>query len=579
MPAVYVMLPTYNEKDNVRIIVSKILLQNSDIKIIAVDDSSPDGTGKILDELAEQNKNRIFVLHRQEKGRGTAGIEGFKKALKLGAEYIIEMDADGSHDPVYINDLLHVIIEEGFDVAIGSRYITSGSITDRGWIRNITSDIANFYNQVFLRLRNIKDTSGGYKCYKRKVLENVDLDTIVSRGYSIGAEILYRASKLGHKMKEIPIVFQNRMVGKSKTGISEYFRYIWTVFVIWIGGLLNIRIFHLFLAGAAGALINIFLFLWLVKFWKINYLIAGSISLIVNMFFNLFTEKVYATTKRLIPRGSTLKFFVSLVATVSLNILLLWIMIDIAELGFFISSFLIIIIISFINFIFNRAWVFASPARAEIFYKEFPASFYDDQLEASKVGWFRAWYHNARNKRLTKFIEKYSRNIPDPKIADIGCGSCNWNINALPVIGVDVNKGMLESAKNAGRLVDFKEASLDDTGLPNVYFDVVVAAEVLERITNPDNFFKEVSRILKPGGKFLVSVPYDFFPSPFYILFNIHCFIKGYIFEDDYYKNRCGHVFHFTKKSFRHMLYMYKFKVKNIFVVNGFLIYSCSEKE
>ena len=229
------MLPTYNEKDNARIIVPKILSQHPDIKIVAVDDKSPDGTGEILDELAQQYKDRIFVLHRQEKGRGTAGIAGFKKALELGAEYIVEMDADGSHDAIYLNDLVKIVAEDGYDVAIGSRYITGGGITDRGRWRNMTSDIANFYNQFFLGLHSIKDTSGGYKCYKKKVLEAVNLDTFVSSGYSIGAEMLYRANKKGFKMKEIPIVFHNRVVGKSKAGISEYFKYIWTVFIIYLG--------------------------------------------------------------------------------------------------------------------------------------------------------------------------------------------------------------------------------------------------------------------------------------------------------------------------------------------------------
>jgi len=572
------MLPTYNEKDNVKIIIPQILSRHPDIKIIAVDDNSPDGTGNILDELAAQSNDRIIVLHRQEKGRGTAGIDGFKKALELGAEYILEMDADGSHDPSYINELLNVVINENYDIAVGSRYIATGGISDRGWWRNITSDIANFYNRFFLRLDHIKDTSGGYKCYKRKVLEAIDLGTLVSRGYSIGAEILYRSNKKGFKIKEIPIIFHNRTTGKSKTNTSEYFRYIWTVFVIWFGNIINIRVIHLFLAGLIGAVVNLLMFLWLVEVKNLNYIISGAIALFLNMLINLFTEKIHASLNRIKSDKSYLKFFISFIATIFMNSFLLWMMIDIAGLSILLSALIVIFIIASLNFVFNRAWIFASPARAEVYYKEVPANFYEDQLNPAEVGSFRAWYHRTRYKKLANFVEKNTTNISDLKIADLGCGSCNWNINHLPVTGVDVNKGMLELGIKTGRLIDFKEAPLDDTGLPDSGYDVVIAAEVLEHMTNPDAFFNEINRILKPGGKFLVTVPYDFFPSPFYVLFNIHCFIKGYIFEDEYYKHRCGHVLHFSKKSLKKVLSENAFKVNKMFIVNSFLIYSSTIK-
>lgn len=235
MPLTLVMLPTFNEKENVQIIIPQILSQNEDIGIVAVDDDSPDGTGTVLDELAERYKNRVFVVHRKERGRGTAGITGFKRILELGAEYIFEMDADGSHDPSYINNFISAMNQEDVDIVIGSRYIDGGCITKRGWWRNITSDIVNFYNRLFLGLWKIKDTSGGYKCYKRKVLLDINLDTFVSTGYSVGAETLYRARRKKFKMKEIPIIFHNRTLGKSKAELAEYFRYAWTVFRIWLG--------------------------------------------------------------------------------------------------------------------------------------------------------------------------------------------------------------------------------------------------------------------------------------------------------------------------------------------------------
>lgn len=572
------MLPTYNEIDNVKDVVPGILSQHPDIKIVAVDDNSPDGTGQLLDELALQFPERIHVLHRHERGRGTAGVAGFNKALELGAEYIIEMDADGSHDPKYINDLLKVVSDEGFDIAIGSRYISEGGIENRNWWRNITSDIANFYNRLFLSLRNIRDTSGGYKCYKRKVLDAIDMDTFVSKGYSIGAEILHRAHQKGFKMKEIPIVFYNRNKGKSKAGMAEYFYYLWTVFIIWVGGLINIRIIHLIMTGIIGAAMNIILFLWMVKAQNLHYMLAGSASVFINMLFNLLSEKIYAATNRKISERSLMKFIISLSASVLLNNLLLWLLIGVGGIGLFISATATILMISVINFVLNRAWVFASAARAEVYYREVPPGFYEDQLDSKQVGRFRAWYHKARYRRFNQFLEGQILNIPDVKIVDLGCGSCNWNINEHKVTGVDINLGMLQVGKRAGRLDEIIQSSLDHTGLPASSFDVVIASEVLEHMNDPVGFLKEVGRILKPGGKFLVTVPYDFFPSPFYILFNIHCFIKGYIFGDEYYKQRCGHVLHFRKRTLRKLLAENRFLSERIFIVNTFLIYCGSSK-
>lgn len=224
-----VMIPTYNEKDNIELLVEKIISIIKDVKIVIVDDNSPDGTGDIADKLAKKYKNNIYVLHRKERGRGTAGIAGFKKCLELNPDYIMEMDADFSHDPQIIPSFLKEI--KSFDVVIGSRYVEGGKIFNRGFIRDFMSSIVNFYTSIVLGFE-VKDKSGGYKCYRSEVLRNIDLDNFVSNGYSIGVETLYKIHKKNYTMKEMPITFNNRVSGKSKLSVKQIINYILMVVLI-----------------------------------------------------------------------------------------------------------------------------------------------------------------------------------------------------------------------------------------------------------------------------------------------------------------------------------------------------------
>ncbi|MBI5224924.1 polyprenol monophosphomannose synthase [Candidatus Micrarchaeota archaeon] len=230
-----VVIPTFNEKENVVRLTSKVLAADQSIKILFVDDSSPDGTGKIEDRLAKKYKGRIYVLHRKGRGRGSAGIAGFKMAISLKPDCIIEMDADFSHDPKYIPQML-LLAKKGYDVIIGSRFVRGGKIPNRPWWRDALSTFANIYNWLMLGLWGIKDTSGGFKCYKRAVLEAIDFDSIISKGYSIGPETLYKIKKAGKfKFIEFPIIFNDRNAGNSKLTIKEYLRYIVTVFRVRFG--------------------------------------------------------------------------------------------------------------------------------------------------------------------------------------------------------------------------------------------------------------------------------------------------------------------------------------------------------
>lgn len=207
-----VIVPTYNERENITQIIPRIL--EHDLHVLVVDDNSPDGTGDLVAEMMAAD-GRINVLRRPGKlGLGTAYIAGFKRALELGAPFIFEMDADFSHDPRYLPDLL-AAAKERYDLAIGSRYIPGGGTTDWGLVRQFISRGGNIYARLILGLP-IADATGGYRCYRRAVLEKIDLDAVRSNGYAFQIEMAYRALRHGFKLGEVPIIFPDRRVGKSK---------------------------------------------------------------------------------------------------------------------------------------------------------------------------------------------------------------------------------------------------------------------------------------------------------------------------------------------------------------------------
>lgn len=208
-----VVIPTYNEKDNVARLASAVLAQHPDISILFVDDNSPDGTGKIIDSLVADN-DRIHVLHRAGKlGLGSAYREGFKRALSLGADYIIEMDADFSHDPEVLPLFLTAALDS--DLVIGSRYLHGVSVVNWPIRRLILSYFASVYTRWVTGLQ-LMDCTSGFKCFRRSALECIDLDRIRSDGYSFQIEMNYRCMEKGLKITEIPIIFIDRHAGSSK---------------------------------------------------------------------------------------------------------------------------------------------------------------------------------------------------------------------------------------------------------------------------------------------------------------------------------------------------------------------------
>jgi dolichol-phosphate mannosyltransferase len=214
------VLPTFNEAENIESIVAAVsaVLERAApgaFRILIVDDDSPDGTGAIADRLAVED-DRIEVLHRTEReGLGPAYVAGFRRALAAGAGYVLEMDADGSHEPGDLVRLLEAVRDGSADLALGSRYVAGGQISDWSVVRRATSWGGCWYARTLLGL-DVRDVTGGFKCFAAEVLEALDLENVLARGYGFQVELTHRAVRAGFRVQEIPITFRNRERGSSK---------------------------------------------------------------------------------------------------------------------------------------------------------------------------------------------------------------------------------------------------------------------------------------------------------------------------------------------------------------------------
>ena len=219
-----VCLPTYNERENLEQVVRA--LGRRGVSVLVIDDNSPDGTGALADRLAEE-LDYVEVLHRERKeGLGRAYIAGFRRALAEGADLVLEMDADLSHNPRDVHRLIHWATQA--DLVLGSRYVEGGSIANWGRVRRFVSAGGSRYARRVLGVR-VHDLTGGFKCYRREVLEALDFDAITSRGYAFQIETTYRALKLGFRVLEVPIVFSDRARGGSKMNRRIVLEAIWKV--------------------------------------------------------------------------------------------------------------------------------------------------------------------------------------------------------------------------------------------------------------------------------------------------------------------------------------------------------------
>jgi dolichol-phosphate mannosyltransferase len=231
MPRVWLVIPTYNEVANVEGIVRASTaeltrLVPGEYRVLVVDDSSPDGTGASADRIAGE-LDEVEVLHRREKnGLGQAYLAGFGRALGGGAELVIEMDADFSHDPRYLGSLLEAAKDA--DLVLGSRYVPGGGVRNWGVLRRAISRGGGLYARLILRV-GINDLTGGFKCIRREVLEAIDLDSVRAEGYVFQIEVTYRALLAGFRVREVPIVFADRTAGNSKMSARIAIEAIWRV--------------------------------------------------------------------------------------------------------------------------------------------------------------------------------------------------------------------------------------------------------------------------------------------------------------------------------------------------------------
>ncbi len=234
-----VIIPTYNEKENIENIIRKVFSLEVEFHILIIEDNSPDGTADIVKNLMKEFPNQLFIEERKGKlGLGTAYIHGFRWSLKHDYNYTFEMDADFSHNPEDLIRLRHACANEGGDVAIGSRYVTGVNVVNWPMGRVLMSYYASAYVRFITRMK-VRDTTAGFKCYRKKVLETIDLDKIKFLGYAFQIEMKYVSWKLGFNVVEVPIIFTDRVEGTSKMNSSIFKEAIFGVIDLRLRGMFN----------------------------------------------------------------------------------------------------------------------------------------------------------------------------------------------------------------------------------------------------------------------------------------------------------------------------------------------------
>lgn len=221
-----IIIPTYNEKENIERLINSIFKETKclSVNILIIDDNSPDGTAEIVKKISKKYNNNLFLIKRKKKlGLGSAYLTGFKWGLKNNYDILVEMDADFSHNPIYLPKMIALVKKNDF--IVGSRYVKNGEIKNWGILRKFISFGGSLYSRIILGVP-IKDLTGGFNVWNKRVLENINLDNIISEGYSFQIELKYRAFQNGFKMFEYPIIFENRFKGKSKMSKKIFFEAI-----------------------------------------------------------------------------------------------------------------------------------------------------------------------------------------------------------------------------------------------------------------------------------------------------------------------------------------------------------------
>lgn len=223
----------------------------------------------------------------------------------------------------------------------------------------------------------------------------------------------------------------------------------------------------------------------------------------------------------------------------------------------------------------GRIWGFINPQPSVVSYEEISGEFYQDSTKVEEVGGFRAWYHTGRYVELQRKVLSIYKS--GDVIYDFGCGGAEWNSTAVPVVGIDVNRALLEFGMKKNQLSQIVVKELDQTGLPEASADIAIMSEVMEHLAAPVSVLNEIRRCLKPSGSLVLTVPWDTPFSIFFWLFNVQCFYRGYILGESYYRQRCGHINHFSAQRLRKLLEEAGFQVRELYRFRGFLLYAiCS---
>ena len=348
------VIPTYNEKENIQKLLAKLKTEFKDNRIngeiIAVDDNSPDGTGKILEDL-KKKYNNLKVIHRKGKlGLSSAVLEGWKIAK---GQILGVMDADLSHPPEKIKEMYRVIEKGEADFVIGSRYVKGGEIEGWGIFRKLMSRGATLFARIFT---NVKDPMSGFFMIKRECLKNKKLN---SKGFKILLELIIKADY--SKIKEIPIVFINRKKGKSKAGTSEIFYYLKN---LW--GYLPYRknviseFFKFCLVGLTGTVVNLAVLYSLTEYLGMHYLLSAVFAFVIAATSNFFLNKTWTfrekAGEKVLKKYS--QFFIVSLTALAVNLCFLWLFTDVFKIYYIISQMIAIAVSMIINFIGNKTWTF-----------------------------------------------------------------------------------------------------------------------------------------------------------------------------------------------------------------------------
>jgi SAM-dependent methyltransferase len=331
------------------------------------------------------------------------------------------------------------------------------------------------------------------------------------------------------------------------------------------------------LAGIAGSGINLCLAALLYYRFGVGAGIAFFISTLANeLFHHLYYHVVHVNQEIRLrtPLPTQISLYVVVAAASGLFLTLLMRCTG----GAFIASVLVALLtLAILNTLVNRLSTFSSAKLAMVEYEQMTGTFYSDQTDRKKVNWFRAWFHQSRFSRLKALVLTHYR--PGMAVADLGCGNCMWNDCGIPVVGVDANQPMMKWAAEHGRLASYHvTADLSNTGLPDRSMNIVIMSETLEHLLDFEQVIREVRRILGDDGVFLITVPYDIFLGPFFILFNLNCLWQGFVKGSVYHRFRCGHVNHFTVSRLRNALGQSGFNLQEVKLVNCLSLYAVAKK-